>query len=61
MTISITLPSIPVFGVTRRDLRRLLPFAEFAIMAIADACGAALPLRITLGLGLKIAQHLARS
>ncbi|GGJ69761.1 hypothetical protein [Streptomyces brasiliensis] len=61
MTITITLPRIRVPTVTERDLRRLLSLAEPAIMAIADACGAGLPVQITLRLGLKIAQQVSRS
>ncbi|MEU1299412.1 GNAT family acetyltransferase [Streptomyces shenzhenensis] len=61
MTITITLPRIRVPTVTERDLRRVLSLAEPAIMAVADACGAGLPVRIALGIGLKIAQQASRS
>ena len=56
MAIDITFPRIPVSAVTGRDLRRLLPLAEPVIMALADACGAGIPLRLALGIGLKAAQ-----
>jgi hypothetical protein len=54
MTINITLPRIP--GVTGSGLRRLLPLAEPAICAAADAYGFGIPVRVALGVVLKAAQ-----
>jgi hypothetical protein len=56
MTISITLPRIPVSGVTGAGLRRLLPLAESAICAVADAYGVGALVRVALGVVLKAAQ-----
>ncbi|MBV9023737.1 MAG: hypothetical protein JO362_08060 [Streptomycetaceae bacterium] len=61
MTITITLPRIRELAVTERDLRRLLSLTEPAIMAVAGACGAGLPVQIALGIGLKIAQQESQS
>ncbi len=60
MTINITLPRVPVPAVTERGLRRLLPLAKPAILAVADAYGVGTPVR-ALGLGFKIAQYTAQS
>ncbi|WP_445525763.1 hypothetical protein [Streptomyces cyslabdanicus] len=54
MTITITLPRIPVPAVTERGLRLLLPVvAEPVLLALADLCGVGTPVRL-LGLGIKL-------
>ncbi|MGX4690534.1 GNAT family acetyltransferase [Streptomyces sp. JNUCC 63] len=59
MAITITLPRFPVSAVTERGLR-LLPAAEPAILALADACGIGMPVRL-LGLSVKLARSAAQS
>ncbi|MFF4795210.1 GNAT family acetyltransferase [Streptomyces sp. NPDC001276] len=55
MTIIITLPRFPVPAVTERGLRQLLPVAEPAILALADACGIGMPVSL-LWLSIKLAR-----
>ncbi|MFJ2721645.1 hypothetical protein ACWDAO_31675 [Streptomyces sp. NPDC001212] len=55
MTITITLPRFPVPAVTERGLRQLLPAAEPAILALADACGIGMPVSL-LWLSVKLAR-----
>ncbi|MFJ8793736.1 GNAT family acetyltransferase [Streptomyces sp. NPDC102462] len=60
MTITIALPRFPVPAVTARGLRQLLPVAEPAILAVADACGIGMPVSL-LWLSVKLARSSARS
>ena len=46
MTITFTLPRIPVLEVAERGLRLLLPVALPAALTVADACGVGLPARV---------------
>ncbi|MGW2650561.1 GNAT family acetyltransferase [Streptomyces sp. NPDC001393] len=55
MTITITLPRFTLPAVAERGLRTLLPVAEPAVLAVADACGVGMPVRL-LGLGVKLAR-----
>ncbi|MFB7739036.1 hypothetical protein ACFC08_32545 [Streptomyces sp. NPDC056112] len=55
MTITITLPRFPVPAVTERGLRQLLPAAEPATLALADACGIGMPVSL-LWLSIKLAR-----
>ncbi|MGW3510004.1 GNAT family acetyltransferase [Streptomyces sp. NPDC000994] len=59
MTITSTLPRFPVSAVTERGLR-LLPVAEPAILALADACGIGMSVSV-LWLGVKVARTSTRS
>ncbi|MFB7114697.1 hypothetical protein [Streptomyces sp. NPDC056291] len=60
MTITITLPRFPVPAVTERGLRKLLPTAEPAILALADACGIGMPVSL-LWLSIKLARSAAQN
>ncbi|MEV5086246.1 GNAT family acetyltransferase [Streptomyces sp. NPDC056159] len=59
MTITITLPRFPVSAVTERGLRQLLPAAEPAMLALADACGIGMP--VSLWLSIKRARSAAQN
>jgi hypothetical protein len=60
MTITITLPRVSMPAATEHGLRLLLPVAEPAILALADACGIGVPVRL-LQFGIKIARSAAQS
>ncbi|MFE9174348.1 hypothetical protein [Streptomyces kebangsaanensis] len=59
MTITITLPRFPVPEVAERGLR-LLPVAEPAILALADACGIGMPVSL-LWLSIRLARSAAQN
>ncbi|AXI76279.1 hypothetical protein [Peterkaempfera bronchialis] len=59
MTITLTFPRLPLTIDRQSALRVLLPVAEFAVPALAEASGASFLLRLGLAAGLKVARSAA--